>query len=125
MNRLARISALLLVVSGLGGESLAVDLGRLFYTPAQRAELEAARTRNAAQARPAAPAVAQPQRFDGVIIRSDGASTSWVNGRPHAGASSAAAGLKPGQVRANGKVYEPYQVLRPGQGAAITEGTKQ
>jgi hypothetical protein len=22
-------------------------------------------------------------------------------------------GLKPGQIRADGKVYEPYQVLRP------------
>jgi hypothetical protein len=123
MNRLTRISALLLFVSGLGGESLAVDLGRLFYTPAQRAELEAARARNVTQATPAAPAVAQPQRFDGVIIRSDGTSTRWVNGRPHAGASGAAAGLKPGQIRANGKVYEPYQVLRPGP--AITEGTRQ
>jgi hypothetical protein len=124
MNPLVRIPALLLVVFGLGGESLAGDLGRLFYTPAQRAELEAARARNVTQARPAEPAVTQPQHFDGVIIRSDGASTSWINGRQQAGAPGAA-GLKPGQTRANGKVYEAYQVLRPGQGAAITEGAKQ
>jgi hypothetical protein len=31
------------------------------------------------------------------------------------------AGLKPGQIRAGGKVYEPYQVLRPGPGPTITE----
>ena len=110
---LARFAALSLVVFGLAGESPAADLGRLFYTPAQRAQLEAARARNVTQAAgPAAPTIDQPQRFDGVVIRSDGASTSWINGRPHTGVSGAA-GLKPGQVRSAGQVYEPYQVLRP------------
>ena len=111
---LARLAALSLVVLGLASESPAADLGRLFYTPAQRAQLEAARARNVTQAPSAAPAAAAapPQRFDGVVIRSDGASTSWINGRPHTGVSGAA-GLKPGQVRSAGQVYEPYQVLRP------------
>ncbi|MCL5061527.1 MAG: hypothetical protein M1449_14385 [Candidatus Thermoplasmatota archaeon] len=87
--------------------------GRLFYTPAQRAQLEAARARNVTQVRQADPALAPPPvRFDGMVVRSDGSGTSWVNGRPQAGASGVA-GLKPGQVRADGKVYEPYQVLRP------------
>jgi hypothetical protein len=111
-GRLAAILGLLLATLGAGSASLAADLGRLFYTPAQRAELEAARARNATQASPAAPAIVHPQRFDGVVIRSDGASTSWINGRPQTGVSGAA-GLKPGQVRSDGKVYEPYQVLRP------------
>jgi hypothetical protein len=31
------------------------------------------------------------------------------------------AGLKPGQIRADGKVYEPYQVLRPGSAAPVAE----
>ncbi|HMA10499.1 MAG TPA: hypothetical protein VKO83_01340, partial [Steroidobacteraceae bacterium] len=47
-----------------------------------------------------------------VVIRSDGRSVSWVNGELRSDASSMA-GLKPGQLRADGKVYEPYQVLRP------------
>lgn len=110
---LARFTALLLVALGLAGESSAADLGRLFYTPAQRAQLEAARARNVTQAAsPAAPTIVHPQRFDGVVIRSDGTGTSWINGRPQTGVSGAA-GLKPGQVRSAGKVYEPYQVLRP------------
>lgn len=113
MNRhLARLSALLLIGLGASGACLAADLGRLFYTPAERAQLEAARAGNAPRSREAAPGGAHPLRFDGVVIRSDGRSVSWVNGELRSGAP-AAAGLKPGQLRADGKVYEPYQVLRP------------
>jgi len=95
--------------------------GRLFYTPAQRAQLEAARARNVTQVRQAVPDVAPPPvRFDGVVIRSDGKTTRWINGQPQAGASGVA-GLKPGQIRADGKVYEPYQVLRPSPAAPVAE----
>lgn len=90
--------------------------GRLFYTPAQRAQLETARARNLTQhasPKPNQPvSVPAPLRYDGVVIRSDGKSTRWVGGKAEVGASSVT-GLKPGQIRANGKVYEPYQVLRP------------
>ncbi len=87
--------------------------GRLFYTPAERAQLEQARARPASPHAPAArtepPA---PVRYDGVVIRSDGRSTHWIDGRAQPG-PAAASGLKPGQVRANGKVYEPYQIVHP------------
>ena len=88
--------------------------GRLFYTPAQRAQLEAARARNVTQVSQArGPAAGPPPvRFDGLVIRSDGNSTRWVDGQPQIG-TSGVSGLKPGQIRADGKVYEPYQVLRP------------
>ncbi|HWR78358.1 MAG TPA: hypothetical protein VN283_14240 [Thiobacillus sp.] len=95
--------------------------GRLFYTPEQRAQLEAARDRNVTQVRQSAPDVAPPPlRFDGMVIRSDGTRTRWVNGQPQVGASGVA-GLKPGQIRADGKVYEPYQVLRPSPAAPVAE----
>ncbi len=92
------------------------EMGRLFYTPAQRAQLEAARahglrapsTRNAQTADEDTP----PLRFDGIVTRSDGKTTRWVDGKAQVGPSSVS-GLKPGQIRADGKVYEPYQVLRP------------
>ncbi len=93
-----------------------IDPGRLFYTPTQRAQLEAARARNVTQV--AAPKqilrdpVPPPLRFDGMVTRSDGQTTRWVDGKAEVGRSSVS-GLKPGQLRANGKVYEPYQVLRP------------
>lgn len=117
LSRFASMPVLLLATLGMGGASLAAsptDPGRLFYTPAQRAQLEAARARNVTQVRQATSVVAPPPvRFDGMVIRSDGTSTSWVNGQAQVGASGVT-GLRPGQIRADGKVYEPYQVLRPG-----------
>lgn len=102
----------------VAGTSLAApaEPGRLFYTPAQRAQLESARSRNvtqpAGQNRKAVTGASAPLQFDGVMIRSDGQITRWVNGEPQAGASGVA-GLKPGQIRATGRIYEPYQVLPP------------
>ncbi|MDZ7596363.1 MAG: hypothetical protein U0932_17115 [Thiobacillus sp.] len=91
--RTASIPLLLLATLGVCGTSLAADPGRLFYTPEQRAQLEAARARNVTQLRQAAPDTGAPPpiRYDGVVIRSDG------------------------------RVYEPYQVLRPSPAAPVAE----
>jgi hypothetical protein len=119
MNPRRVIVPILLVALGIwAGPCAAADPGRLFYTPAQRAQLEAARSRNVTQVKPAASesesvsAPPPPVHFDGMVIRSDGQTTRWVDGKAQVGPSSVA-DLKPGQIRAGGKVYEPYQVLRP------------
>lgn len=116
--------ALLAVIGGARAEAQP-DPGSLFYTPAQRALLEQARARNISQ-RPAgntgghaAEAIA-PLRYDGVVIRSDGRATHWVDGRPQT-SPGGAAGLKPGQVRAEGRTYEPYQILRPAPAAPAAD----
>lgn len=85
--------------------------GRLFYTPAQRAQLETARSRGAraAVAPPQADAET-PRRYDGVLLRSDGQATHWVDGKP---ATTAPKSLRPGQTRAGKRVYEPYELLSP------------
>jgi hypothetical protein len=105
-----------------GSSFAAQDLpGRLFYTPEQRVQLEAARVRNVTQAGRAAPTGATPPvRYDGVLVRSDGKTTRWVDGQPQLDASGVA-DLKPGQVRADGRVYEPYQVLRPSPAAPVAK----
>ncbi len=95
------------------GFAASPDPGRLFYTPAERARLEAARVRTvtrpgAADSEYSAPA---PIHYDGIVTRSDGQTTRWVDGRAQAG-DARVLGLKPGQIRADGKVYEPYQILR-------------
>lgn len=95
--------------------------GRLFYSPAQRAMLNQARLRQvtispsmAVSAPEAAPSPPAPISFDGVITRSDGVATHWINGRPHVGRSSEhIRNLKPGQTRSAEKVYEPYQIRQP------------
>lgn len=122
LGRAARIPVLMLATLGMCGTSLAADPGRLFYTPEQRAQLEGARARNVTQVRQAAPDTGAPPpiRYDGVVIRSDGKTTRWVDGQPQVGASGVA-GLKPGQIRADGRVYEPYQVLRPSPAAPVAK----
>ena len=113
---LGRICALALMLAATAPAfAAAPDLGRLFYTPDQRAELEAARVRGTAaassSARQSAGGEAPPaQRYDGMVIRSDGRITRWIDGRLRQD-SNAVPGLKPGQVRSGGRVYEPYQVL--------------
>lgn len=122
-NRLAVLLVCLPALAG-SGVSFAADPGRLFYTPAQRAQLELARDRNLTRVEARPPAFsAPPVRFDGVVIRSDGQGTAWVDGRPQTG-TAGVPGLKPGQIRADKHVYEPYQVLRPAPAApAVKEPT--
>ena len=62
--------------------SFSQELGRLFFTPEQRAELDA-RRRARVPDKPAAAVVASPTTtVDGYVSRSGGPSTAWVNGEP-------------------------------------------
>ena len=89
--------------------------GRLFYSPTQREMLNNARTHKVTEIqKSSALTVSAPMRFDGVITRSDGVTTHWINGRPHVGQPSLP-NLKPGQTRAQQQVYEPYQLQRPSE----------
>ncbi len=61
---------------------LGQDLGRLFFTPEQRATLDARRKARVPDT-PAVAVVASPNtRVDGFVRRSGGPSTVWVNGEP-------------------------------------------
>jgi hypothetical protein len=61
---------------------MAQELGRLFFTPEQRAALDARRKARVPD-KPAAAVVASPTtRVDGFVKRSSGPSTVWVNGEP-------------------------------------------
>lgn len=58
------------------------QLGRLFFTPEQRAALDARRKARIPD-KPAAVTVESPiTRVDGQVLRSGGRSTVWVNGEP-------------------------------------------
>jgi hypothetical protein len=109
----------------------AQELGRLFFTPDQRAALDARRKARVPD-KPAATTVVSPTtRLNGYVKRSDGPSTVWVNGDPlletspeaprigatrrddgrvsvTVGESGARVGLKPGEVldRGTGEVRD-------------------
>ena len=62
-------------------DAQAQELGRLFFTPEQRAALDARRKARVPDKAAAAPATESPvSRVDGAVERSGGKSTVWVNG---------------------------------------------
>ena len=85
--RLFALIATFLLISG-SRAVLAQDeaLGRLFYTPGQRAALDAniRSTKRAKKTVPLPPSVT----FNGVVTRSDGERTVWIDGRAYHRAES-------------------------------------
>ena len=122
MKRILAILAGILVAQACGAQ----ELGRLFFTPEQRAALDARRKARVPDKPAAAEVVASPTtRLDGYVKRSSGPSTVWVNGESvpeHSpegprigesvsvpvGESGTRIGLKPGQVldRGSGEVRD-------------------
>jgi hypothetical protein len=71
-----------LLFAAASAAAMAQDLGRLFFTPEQRAELDA-RRRARVPDKPAAALVESPSTtLDGYVKRSGGRSTVWLNGEP-------------------------------------------
>lgn len=73
-----RIALLLAVAAALGAR--AEDLGRLFYTPAERDQLD--RLRRGEEAQPAQAAPGAAHSVTGYVQRSDGRGVVWIDGRP-------------------------------------------
>lgn len=72
---LALLSIALLAPCGTGAQ----ELGRLFFTPAERAALDARRKARLPDT-PAAVAASPRTRIDGYVARSSGKSTLWLDG---------------------------------------------
>ncbi len=86
MNR--GLSVLLVLAAAAPANAAEQAIGRLFYTPAERATLEDARRRNIRAEELAAQAKETPKEplprevvVTGVVLRSDGESFAWVNGK--------------------------------------------
>jgi hypothetical protein len=77
-----RLHTLALAAALLGaGPAAAQELGRLFFTPEQRAALDARRAARLPD-KPAAVQESPTTRVDGFVARSSGRSTLWVDGEP-------------------------------------------
>ena len=126
-----RLALVILALALAPAPVRAQELGRLFFTPEQRAALDARRKARVPD-KPAAERPASPTtRLDGYVKRSDGPSTVWVNGEglletspeaPRIGAtrrddgrvsvpvgeSGARVGLRPGETldRGSGEVRD-------------------
>ena len=67
----------------------AEPLGRLFHSAAERGSLDTLRREKPKPQKPEAPPKGTeqpPPRLDGYVVRSDGRSTLWLDGRAVAGA---------------------------------------
>ena len=79
---------LLLALLPIAHACVAAELARMFYTPVQRATLDNARKQNIrveigneSEQQPAAAPVPQNVSVNGIIRRSDGKNTIWLNNR--------------------------------------------
>jgi hypothetical protein len=111
----------------------AEPLGRLFYTPAQRAQLDAARSQKS-RAAPAAepeepPPLPEVVTYDGVVRRSDGRTTVWINNRAindgrAPGGAPVTSRLRPDGSVSLGIAQSDRSVnLKVGQSVEIVSGT--
>jgi hypothetical protein len=74
-------AALVLILSCLAAAAEAEELGRLFFTPQQRQDLDRRRATNRAEEE--APQIKEgPLTLEGQVQRSSGKTTTWINGVP-------------------------------------------
>jgi hypothetical protein len=98
-----RACILALATALLGaGPARAQELGRLFFTPEQRAALDARRKARLPD-RPTVQRESPTTRVDGYVARSSGRSTMWVDGEPLADGAQPE-GLRVQRAREAGRV---------------------
>lgn len=88
------------------------ELGRLFFTPAERAALD--EQRRAVTVSAAVSRVPEPLRLDGYVLRADGRTTVWVNGEAAGGESLRRKGVKVGATL-DGATGETRDLIGAGQ----------
>ncbi len=112
MKTAAAIAAMLAGLLG-AADAGAQELGRLFFTPEQRAALDVRRRARVPDKPAATPQVESPvTRIDGAVQRSGGKSTVWVNGE------AIPEGAETGAPRVTPRSANPGSVSIPaGEGA--------
>ncbi len=116
MNPIAAI-VLCTALSAWAAGVQAQELGRLFFTPDQRAALDARRKARVPDKPVAGPVVESPvTRVDGAVRRSGGKSTVWVNGE------TIPEDVQPGSAKVAPPGSNPGRVSVPaGEGAQRTD----
>ena len=78
---MARRAFLALIVALAGAAARGEDLGTLFYTPAEREQLDRLRGGESVESAPLATA-GNPHAVTGYVRRSDGRGVVWIDGKP-------------------------------------------
>ena len=121
--------ALLIICALAASQGVAAQtLGRLFFTPAERAELDRARA-NKERAIPAdardassAPPASQVITYSGIVRRSDGKSILWLNNHPAEEKEALSSLPVSGRVGADGAVR--FQVPQTGSTLELKVGQR-
>lgn len=124
-----RIAAALLLCHACAGLA-AEPLGRLFFTPDERSRLDVLRRQPAPRPAPeAAPQDSAPPpvtvRYSGMVRRSDGRSTVWINDRPVNDAGETAGARARVEADGAARITLPRQGsvrLKVGQTAELASG---
>ena len=114
---LALLAAVLRAPLAGAAEDLGQDLGRLFFTPQQRQDLDRRRAANA----PETAAIIQESTLtlQGQVSRSSGKTTIWINGMPQHDAHSTS---DPARVPIRTSEDEPEVTLKVGETRDLERG---
>ncbi|MEK6591475.1 MAG: hypothetical protein AABZ67_00190 [Pseudomonadota bacterium] len=130
-----RVAALIVLASlqGVTGPSFAAEpLGRLFFTPAQRAQLDTARgqkSRATLSSEEEATPLPETVTYSGMVRRNDGKSTVWLNNRAINDRQPTEGVPAVGRVRPDGRIVLDTPQgglnveLKVGQSVEIVSGT--
>ena len=126
MRALLAILILLLPLPARAAE----PLGRLFFTPEQRAQLDTLRTKKVAASQVKDEPVPENITYSGIVQRSDGKSTVWVNNKALSEHDVRETGSLVGRIERDGRILvQPFQGskapamrLKVGQSAELLSG---
>lgn len=133
---IARLVVLVVLMAG-AGTAAGAEFGRMFFTPAQRAALDTFRKLNIRNATVSdddidkdltpPPAVPEHMSVNGVVRRSDGRNTVWINQRAIGAQQAAGIKVAPGKDDNRVKLTVPKSGhsfdLKVGQTVEILSGT--
>ena len=135
----ARLLALIVLMAG-AGTAAGAEFGRMFFTPAQRAALDSFRKQNIQSAivieddrdkdlvvAPPPPSGPEHMSVGGMVRRSDGKNTAWINNRAVEAGQPGGVNVAPGKNDNRVKLTAPQSgrsfELKVGQTVDVTSGT--
>jgi len=125
-----RLPFALLLMAALPAAQAADLAGRLFFTPDQRVQLDQLRKQKAVASQARDEPVPETVTYNGIIRRSDGKTTIWMNNQPMSDADLRSGQSVTGSVRRDGRIVlqnpqaggNARLELKVGQSATLLSG---